>query len=153
MNDAENKKIQLIWRLTNKGFNYQVMAINALWEFLERMRQLDREEQERKKWENREKDRILRRIMDDKVRSLGQAFRQAYLYMLANREAKIVQTNKERGIIRWMIDSNTRLLAQAWNKLLEQYKEDLNNAKDWMKFIIGSLTDKEKANLLHAYNT
>merc|ERR1712216_718248 len=34
MGDAEMKKCQLIKRLTNQGHNFQVMAVNALREFL-----------------------------------------------------------------------------------------------------------------------
>merc|ERR1712029_990477 len=66
MGDAEMKKIQLIKRLTNQGYNLQVMAANALKEFLESER------------DRKEKDRILRRIMDGNVRMMGTGFRQAY---------------------------------------------------------------------------
>merc|ERR1712083_495699 len=41
MNDAQQKKIQLIKRLVNKGHNFQVMAINALFEFLKSERYAD----------------------------------------------------------------------------------------------------------------
>merc|ERR1712039_1020865 len=60
LGDAENKKIQLIKRLTNQGYNLQVMAINAIKEFLKDARYL--EEQARLEFERqqREKDRILR---------------------------------------------------------------------------------------------
>merc|ERR1712014_13010 len=34
MGDAEMKKIQLIKRLTNQGYNLQVMAVNSIREFL-----------------------------------------------------------------------------------------------------------------------
>merc|ERR1711975_141090 len=71
MGDAEMKKIQLIKRLTNQGYNLQVMAANALKEFLESER--DREERERLEYERqqKEKDRLLRRIMDGSVRMMG----------------------------------------------------------------------------------
>merc|ERR1711907_764238 len=76
MGDAEMKKIQLIKRLTNQGYNLQVMAANALQEFLASER--DREERERLEFERqqKEKDRILRRIMDKGLRQMGQGFRQ-----------------------------------------------------------------------------
>merc|ERR1712025_457185 len=41
MGDSEMKKIQLIKRLTNQGYNLQVMAANALQEFLASERQKD----------------------------------------------------------------------------------------------------------------
>merc|ERR1712182_124663 len=81
MGDAEMKKIQLIKRLTNQGYNLQVMAANALQEFLQSERA--REERERLEYERqqREKDRILRRIMDQNLRFAGMAFRQGYQHM------------------------------------------------------------------------
>merc|ERR1712054_163731 len=81
MGDAEMKKIQLIKRLTNQGYNLQVMAANALQEFLSSER--DREERERLEYERqqREKDRILRRVMDGNVRMMGTGFRQAFQWM------------------------------------------------------------------------
>merc|ERR1711874_846289 len=64
MGDAEVKRLSLIRRLTNQGFNLQSMAVNALFEFLKSER--EREEAERREYERqqKEKDRILRRIMD-----------------------------------------------------------------------------------------
>merc|ERR1712093_530086 len=42
MGDAEMKKVQLIKRLTNQGFNLQVMGVNSIREYLSSER--DREE-------------------------------------------------------------------------------------------------------------
>merc|ERR1712031_113575 len=71
LGDAEMKKVQLIKRLTNQGYNLQVMAVNAVREFLTSERH--REEAERLEYERqqREKDRILRRIMNGNLRMLG----------------------------------------------------------------------------------
>merc|ERR1711912_152179 len=68
LGDAEMKKVQLIKRLTNQGYNLQVMAVR---EFLASER--DREEREREEYERqqREKDRILRRIMNGNVRLMS----------------------------------------------------------------------------------
>merc|ERR1712031_103821 len=84
LGDAEMKKVQLIKRLTNQGYNLQVMAVNAVREFLTSER--DREENER---QQREKDRILRRIMNGNLRMLGQGFRQAFQWMEFDRAAEI----------------------------------------------------------------
>merc|ERR1711920_656267 len=43
MGDAQMKKAQLIKRLTNKGYNLQVMAINCIREFLKDARILEEE--------------------------------------------------------------------------------------------------------------
>merc|ERR1712188_166154 len=100
------KKIQLIKRLTNQGYSLQVMAANGLKEFLASER--DREERERLEYERqqKEKDRILRRIMDGNVRMMGVGFRQAYQWMEADREAERVLMAKQRGIMKRMVDSN-----------------------------------------------
>ena len=76
LGDAQMKKAQLIKRLTNKGYNFQVMAVNCLREFLADARlqdELARAEFER---QQKEKDRILRRIMDSNLRFMGMGFRQ-----------------------------------------------------------------------------
>merc|ERR1711935_278275 len=81
MGDSETKKIQLIKRLTNAGYNLQVMACNGLQEFLASERA--REEAARLEYERqqKEKDRILRRIMDGNLRMAGAAFRQSFQWM------------------------------------------------------------------------
>merc|ERR1712225_91805 len=78
LGDAEMKKVQLIKRLTNQGHNLQVMGVNSIREYLSSER--DREEQERLEFERqqKEKDRILRRIMNQNVRFMGMGFRQAW---------------------------------------------------------------------------
>merc|ERR1712178_573548 len=122
MGDAEMKKIQLIKRLTNQGYNLQVMACNALQEYLASAR--DREERERLEFERqqKEKDRILRRIMDGNVRMMGTGFRQAYQWMETEREKERQLMFKQRGIMRRIVDSNTRLMSAGYNKLVEDAK-------------------------------
>merc|ERR1712046_492140 len=96
MGDAGMKKVQLIKRLTNQGYNLQVMAVNAVREFLTSER--DREEQERLEYERqqREKERILRRIMDKGLIQLGQGFRQAFIWMESEREKERAMMLKQR---------------------------------------------------------
>merc|ERR1712072_323113 len=68
MSNTEMLKIQLIKRLTNKGYNLQVMGVNCIREFLKDARyqdEMDRLEAER---QAKEKDRILRRIMNGNLR-------------------------------------------------------------------------------------
>merc|ERR1712159_105996 len=110
MGDAEIKKAQLIKRLTNKGYNFQVMAVNCLREFLADARlqdELARAEFER---QQKEKDRILRRIMDQNARFMGMGFRQALQWTVAAREAEIALMRRQRGIMNRMVDSNARLM-------------------------------------------
>merc|ERR1711966_561936 len=86
MTQSEQLKIQLIKRLTNKGYNLQVMAINCVKEFLAWAR--NEEERARLEYERqqKEKDRILRRIMDGNVRMMGTGFRQSLAWTVMQRE-------------------------------------------------------------------
>merc|ERR1711939_701260 len=122
MGDAQMKKIALIKRLTNQGFNLQCMAVNQLFEFLKSER--EREEAERLEYERqqKEKDRILRRIMDSNVRFMGMGFRQANQWALAEIERERALMQRQRGIMRRMVDSNVRLMGAGYNKLIEEWK-------------------------------
>merc|ERR1712014_8936 len=152
LGDAEMKKVQLIKRLTNQGYNLQVMAVNAVREFLASER--DREEREREEYERqqREKDRILRRIMNGNLRMLGQGFRQAFQWMEFDRAAEIARIAKQRGIMRRIVDSNVRLMSAGWNKLIEEWKVRQNTLREKLKFVIKALTDKDASYKLMAYN-
>merc|ERR1711874_571932 len=152
MGDAEMKKCQLIKRLTNQGHNFQVMAVNALKEWLASERRNDelaRQEYER---QQKEKERILKRIMDVNARFMGMGFRQAMQWTVADREAEIARMAKQRGIMRRIVDSNVRLMSAGYNKLLEEWKAKQNEIKDKLKFVIKSLTDKDAKFVLMAYN-
>jgi len=100
MGTAEMKKVHLIKRLTNTGYNLQKMAINSLKEFLVSERDLDDQRQAEYERQQKEKDRILRRIMNSNLRFAGMGFRQAFQFMEAEREREIVLINKQRGIMR-----------------------------------------------------
>merc|ERR1712085_221683 len=108
-----------------------------------------REEYER---QQKEKDRILRRIMNQNVRFMGMGFRQAMQWMEAAREAEIALMAKHRGIMRRMVDSNARLMSAGWNKLLEAHKARNGMLKEKLRFVIKTLTDKDASFTLMAYN-
>merc|ERR1711879_1031500 len=152
MGDSEMKKIQLIKRLTNQGYNLQVMAANSLQEFLASER--DREERERAEYERqqKEKDRILRRIMNGNLRMMGTGFRQAFQWMEFDRAAEIALMARQRGIMRRIVDVNVRLMSAGWNKLLESWKARNGMLRDKLKFVIKALTDKDASYMLMAYN-
>merc|ERR1711948_147411 len=152
MGDAAMKKIQLIKRLTNQGYNLQVMAANGLKEFLASERA--REEAERLEYERqqKEKDRILRRIMDSNLRMMGTGFRQAYQWMEHDREKERVLMLKQRGIMRRIVDKNARMLSAGYNKMIEEWKVRQNSLKEKLKFVIKALTDKDASYILAGYN-
>merc|ERR1711990_1349314 len=144
LGDAEKAKTQLIKRLTNQGYNLQVMGVNCIREYLTSER--DREERERLEFERqqKEKDRILRRIMDQNVRFMGMGFRQSLQWTVAAREAEIALMRRQRGIMRRIVDSNVRLMSAGWNKLIESWKAKQGALREKLKFVIAALTDKDK---------
>merc|ERR1711957_591400 len=102
MGDAEMKKCQLIKRLTNQGHNFQVMGVNCIREFLADARIEEENARLQAERDLKEKDRILRRIMDINARFMGMGFRQALQFTIAAREAEIKLMAKQRGIMRSM---------------------------------------------------
>merc|ERR1711975_136727 len=99
MSNTEMLKIQLIKRLTNKGYNLQVMGVNCIREYLTNERYLEEMARLEAERQAKEKDRILRRIMNGNLRMLGTAFRQALQWTVADREAEIKRAMKMRGIM------------------------------------------------------
>merc|ERR1711935_1044392 len=136
MGDAGMKKCQLIKRLTNQGYNLQVMGVNCIREFLKS--ELEAEERAREEFERqqKEKDRILRRIMNGNLRMMGTGFRQALQWTIAAREAEIALMAKQRGIMRRIVDSNVRLMSAGWNKLLEAHKARNGMLREKLRFVI-----------------
>merc|ERR1711874_372723 len=153
MGDSEMKKIQLVKRLMNKGHNLQVMAVNGLKEFLAYERAQDEARRLEFERQQKEKDRILRRIMDSNLRFAGIAFRQAFIHMESVREKERVLANKQRGVMMRILDSNTRLMGMGYNKLIEESKARKEYLKNKLRFVIKALTDADAGFILAAYNS
>merc|ERR1711976_475360 len=102
--------------------------------------------------QQKEKDRILRRIMNGNLRMMGTGFRQAFQWMEFDRAAEIALMARQRGIMRRIVDSNVRLMSAGWNKLLESWKARNGMLKEKLRFVIKTLTDKDAAFTLMAYN-
>jgi hypothetical protein len=149
---ATMKKVQLIKRLTNQSHNMQVMAVNGLQEFLRVERDLEEAERAELERQSREKDRILKRIMDSNLRMCGIGFRQAHQHMEAAREMERLLVNRQQGIMRRILDSNVRLMAQGYNKLVEEAKSRKGHLQNKMRNLIKALTDKDTMFVVQAYN-
>merc|ERR1712195_67354 len=152
MGDAGMKKCQLIKRLTNQGYNLQVMAVNCVREFLTSARADEDRAREEYERQQKEKERILRRIMNGNLRMMGTGFRQALQWTIADREAEIALMAKQRGIMRRIVDGNVRLMSAGWNKLLEAHKARSGMLKEKLRFVIKALTDKDAMFTMMAYN-
>merc|ERR1711957_1007341 len=150
--NAEKDKIALIKRLTNSGHNMQVMAVNSLREFLKEARHLEENAKAEFERQQKEKERILKRIMDINARFMGMGFRQALQHTVEDREAEIRLMQKQRGIMKRMVDSNVRLMSAGYNKLIEEWKAKNGAMKEKLKFVIAALTDKDKQFIMMAYN-
>merc|ERR1712160_215217 len=143
MGGSEKMKRQLIKRLTNQGYNLQVMAVNCIREFMTSARADEEEARLQAERDLKEKDRILRRIMNGNLRMMGTGFRQALQWTIADREAEIALMAKQRGIMRRIVDGNVRLMSAGWNKLLEAHKARSGMLKEKLRFVIKALTDKD----------
>merc|ERR1712072_946873 len=128
------------------------MAVNCLREYLKSERDLEEKMREEFERQQKEKDRILRRIMDTNARFMGMGFRQALQWTVKSREDEIALMAKQRGIMRSMVDSNARLMRAGYNKLIEEWKNKQGALKEKLKFVIAALTDKDKQYCLMAYN-
>merc|ERR1711862_473278 len=93
--------------------------------------------------QQREKERILKRIMDSNVRMMGVGFRQALQWMEHDREKERVLMLKQRGIMRRIVDKNARMVSAGYNKLIEEWKAKQNTLKEKLKFVVKALTDKD----------
>merc|ERR1712014_539211 len=134
------------------GYNLQVMAINCIREFLVDARYQDEKARIEFERQQKEKDRILRRIMDQNCRFMGMGFRQALQFTVAEREAEIRLMQRQRGIMNRIVDSNARLMSAGYNKLIEEWKAKQGQLKEKLKFVIAALTDKDMQYSLMAYN-
>merc|ERR1712178_631012 len=142
---AQKLKIRLIRKLTDSAYNMQTQGIIAVREFLESERHADEMARLEAERQAKEKDRILRRIMDSNCRFMGIAFRQALQWTEAEREREI-------ALMKRLIDSNVRLMSAGYNKLIEEWKARQNALREKLRFVIAALTDKDKQYTLMAYN-
>merc|ERR1712151_633728 len=90
--------------------------------------------------------------MDTNLRFVGMGFRQALQHTIAAREKEIALFKKQRGVMMRMLDSNVRLMGMGFNKLIEEAKARKGMLKEKLRFVIKTLTDKDAAGLLMAYN-
>merc|ERR1711957_427389 len=152
MGDASLKKVNLIKRIANKSRNLQVMGINALKNFLAWARDHTEKLRQELERQQKEKNRILKRIMNINLRYEGMAFRQAIRWMEADRDREIALIRKQRGVMMRILDSNTRLMGMGWNKLLEGAKARKGMLQNKLRFVIKALTDQDAHSILGAYN-
>merc|ERR1712226_1264504 len=96
----------VIKALTDKDANHMLMAYNSLKERCNMLNGVGLGDSQQRK----EKDRILRRVMDVNARLQGQAYRQIRVNCEEEAEKERVLMAKQRGIMRRIVDSNTRLM-------------------------------------------
>jgi hypothetical protein len=103
---AEATKKKLIRSLMDKGYSMQCQAINGLKEFLKKERSLDKE-----------KNRILKRMLYQNIREMGQALRMLEVNKEQEEAREIGIAQQQRGICKRILDVNTRLMGMGYNKL------------------------------------
>ena len=81
--------------------------------------------------------------MDSNCRMMGVGFRQAFQFTQAERQREILLIKKQTGVMKRIIDVNVRLMAQGWNKLLEEWKAKQAEMKEQLRYILATLTDND----------
>ena len=138
MGVAQMKKVSFIKRLTNQSHNFQVMAVNCLREFLNYERDHAEAKRIAHERQQREKDRILKRIMDSNLRMCGMAWRQAWQWMEDQAELERAIMAKQRGVMRRILDANTRLVSAGYNKLVEEAKSSKKALQGKLRYMLKS---------------
>merc|ERR1739848_526801 len=108
MGDSEMKKIDLIKRLTNQGFNMQSMAVNALFEYLksEKERQLMFKQRG-----------IMRRMVDSNARLMSAGYNK----LLEEWKAKQGQLKEKlKFVIKALTDKDSQYKMLAYNGLKQR---------------------------------
>ena len=136
----------------NKNTNLQVMAINAIKQFLVSEREYEIQLQLEYQRQRAQQEKIIRRILNSGLRFCGTAFRQAHQWTIAERNREYALVKKQRGVIISMLDKNARLMRAGYNKLVEGGKARAIYLKDKIKFVLKSLVDKDAQFILAAYN-
>ena len=139
-------KETFIKRIMDSGLNLQYLVLRHLKDFKNLSKDMDSKN-------NHLKSQIVKRIINDNVRFLSMAFRQARKWAKKDAENEQFYTRKLKGIIRRMLDTSFNLMAQGFNKLMESYKERKAHAQNKLRAIINLLTNKEIAFALAAYNS
>jgi len=147
------RKVQLVKRLTNQAFNLQVMSINSLKDFLNNDRIKDDKDRLEIERQVKEKDRILKRLINSNVRIMGIGYKQAFRYMKYSREEEIKLVGKQKGIMKRIVDKNSRMVSASFNKIMESYKKRQNLLKEKLSFVVKTLINKESKFTIMAYNS
>jgi len=149
---AKKLKIRLIRKLTDKSYNLQNLAINALKQYLKSERIKEAGNNEYRERIEYIKKKIILQIKDKSLRLQAMAFRQAKAHTLSDLEKERNIANKKRGIMRRIMDSSVRLMSMGLNQLVKAAGVNKNTLKNKLKVIIQSLTDKDISYKIHAYN-
>lgn len=118
-------KIQLIKRLTNKGYDLQVMGVNALREFLKSERINEEKERLQRERLLKEQGKICKRFLNQELNLQAGAYRLLILHCKDIIERERILMMKQRGICRKIIDANTRFMGMAMNSLKHFYAQSL----------------------------
>lgn len=153
MGNAHMKRVNLIKMLTNKAFNFQVMAINSQKEYLD----YDRIVEERQRLEQEEllkiKQKTCKKIIDVNFRFLDQAFVQLkrFIEYTINKERQA--TLKKRNICKRQVDSDIRLILAGFNTLKQQWRKQQALLKEKCKFVISTLLNQDHSDIFKGYNS
>jgi hypothetical protein len=152
LSDQDAKKAQFLKRLTNKPFDLQCQAYSKFMEFLKSDRKREQDEKEQWARDQKERERILRRIMNKGIREMGQAYTQAFAWTSFDRRKEFEDFRRKKGIMRKILDQNVRLMGMGFNKLIESWKARQGALRTKCGFVIKTLKDQDLSMVMIAYN-
>lgn len=89
-------------------------------------------------------DRLMKGMMNSQVNLKRQTYDKLRKHMLLE--------NRRKGVIKRMLDSGFRLMAAAFNKLVQDSRARAQALENKLKFLINSLRDKDSKYVMLAYN-
>jgi hypothetical protein len=133
---AQLHRAKLVRRLVNKSYDFQSQAYHQLMAFHKHLNTKDAHEYT-------VMSKLLKRLMEASLRKQGQGLRilrfnskQAW-----QRGRDLLQ--RQKGILSRIVDSNTRIMAMGYNKLIEAYKVRRAYLRDKLQFVVRSLKDSD----------
>jgi hypothetical protein len=152
LKSGQIKKDAILKRMVNKPFDLTCQGWNKFLDFVKWHRHKEQEEKDLYEKESKEKERVLKRIMNKGLRDCGQAFKQALDWTLADQKKERNLMGKQRGIMKKMLDQNTRLMGMGFNKLIEEWKAQQAMLKTKMQFLLKTMASQDLTSILQAYN-
>lgn len=146
-------RVNFLKKLTDKGYAIMGLALNKFKDFYRYEKFQDKITNDLGQDMRAKKIRILKRIFNGNLKITAISLRQMRQYNNSAKRQEELLYGKKKGIIRRIVDTNSRLLSMSYNKLFAGYKVRKAALKQRLSYIIKSLKDKDARYRLLGYNS